>query len=237
MTKIVYLYFYTDSVAFPRIEDQALEQTWPFILKDRLETECDVRIYPCLRGLGGATISEICRILLRDIGYFRGQMDNTVSIVIFNTGIVDAAPQPFTYCLRKIARIPFIGPKIWHYVQKPLISNRVLLQRIWWYRQTTPWHFRYVFNRMIRQVKRLNMEAVSIDTPMTPLSLEARSPGLLESIRQYNSIKHDNTDATHVAMDWVNDAHYLEDGHHFNLEGHQLLAGCLLQTVRGLLGK
>jgi len=36
--KVVHLYFYTDSVALPRIEEQALEQTWPFLLKDRLES-------------------------------------------------------------------------------------------------------------------------------------------------------------------------------------------------------
>lgn len=237
MTKIVHLYFYTDSVAFPRIEHQALEQTWPFLLKDRLENECDVRVYPCLRGLGGATIDQIRSIFLRDIGYFRGQGGDTTSIVIFNTGVVDAAPQPFTFCLRKIAKIPVIGPKLWHYVQKPLIPNRALLQRIWWYRRTTPWRFRRVYNQMICQVKRLKMEAVSIDTPLTPLSMESRNPGLRESIRHYNSIKHDNSDVTHVAMDWVQDAHYLEDGHHFKLEGHRLLADHILQTVRGLLAE
>lgn len=237
MRKIVHLYFYTDSVAFPRIEDQALEQTWPFLLKDKLEAECDVRVYPCLRGQGGATVGEIRSIFLRDIGYFRGQGNDTVSIVIFNTGVVDAAPQPFTFCLRKIAKIPFIGPRLWRYVQKPLILNRAQLQRIWWYRRTAPWRFRKAYNHMIRQVIRLKMEVISIDTPLPPVSIEARSPGLRESIRQYNAIKHDNTDATHVAMDWVQDAHYLEDGHHFKLEGHLLLADHLLLAIRGRLGK
>lgn len=71
--KIVYLYFYTDSVAFPRIEDQSLEQTWPFLLKDKLEADFGVRVYPCMRGQGGATIGEIRRTFLSDIGYFRGQ--------------------------------------------------------------------------------------------------------------------------------------------------------------------
>jgi hypothetical protein len=237
MKKIVHLYFYTDSVAFPRIEDQTLEHTWPFMLKDRLEVEFGVRVYPCLRGMGGATIGEIRSIFLRDIGYFRGQGGDIASIVIFNTGVVDAAPLPFTFCLRKIAKIPLIGPRLWHYVQKPLIPNRALLQKIWWYRQTTPGRFRYMFNHMIRQVKRLKMEAISINTPLTPLGMEARSPGLRESIHQYNAIKHQNTDVTHIAMDWVQDEHYLEDGHHFKPEGHRLLADCLLQAVSGILGQ
>jgi hypothetical protein len=236
-TRIVYLYFYTDSVAFPRIEDQSLEQTWPFLLKDRLEVDCGVRVYPCLRGQGGATIGEIRSIFLRDIGYFRGQGNGTASFVIFNTGVVDAAPQPFTFCLRKLAGIPVIGPKLWHYVQKPLVPHRALMQRIWSYRRTGPRRFRQIFNHMIRQVKRLEMQAISIDTPLTPVAMEARSPNLRESIREYNDIKHENVDVTHVAMDWVRDEHYLGDGHHFKPEGHHLLAEQLLKAVRTCLGQ
>lgn len=233
--KVVHLYFYTDSVAFPRIEDQALEQTWPFLLKDRLEAECGVRVYPCLRGQGGATIGAIRSIFLRDAGYFRGQGGTTVSIVVFNTGVVDAAPQPFTFALRTLSQIPLIGPRLWDYVQKPLIPHRALLQKIWSYRRTSPSRFRYIFNHMVRQVKRLEMHAISIDTPLTPVAMEARSPGLRESIIKYNEIKHENSDVTHVAMDWVLDEHYLEDGHHFKPEGHRQLADRLLLAVRGHL--
>jgi hypothetical protein len=235
--KNVYLYFYTDSVAFPRIENQTLEQVWPFLLKDRLEAEHGVRVYPCFRGLGGATIDEIRSIFLRDIGYFRGQGNDTASIVIFNTGVVDAAPQPFTFFLRKIAKIPLIGPRFWRQVEKPLIQNRAFLQKIWWYRRTTPERFRHIFSQMIRQVKRLQMEAISIDTPLTPVSMESRSPGLRESINYYNAIKHENTDVSHIAMDWVQDRHYLEDGHHFKCEGHWMLADQLLEAVKDLLRK
>lgn len=236
-TKFVHLYFYTDSVAFPRIEDQSLNQTWPFFLKDRLEAECGVRVYLCLRGLGGATIDEIRAIFLRDIGYFRGQGGSTVSLVIFNTGIVDAAPQPFTFWLRNLAKIPLIGPKLWHYVQKPLIPKRALLQKIWWYRRTPPGRFAQIFNQMVRQAKSLDMQAISIDTPMTPVAFETRSPGLRESIQKYNAIKRQNCDVTHVAMEWVQDEHFLEDGHHFKPIGHQLLADRLLQAVRGFIKK
>ena len=234
---VVHLYFYTDSVAFPRIEDQTLEQTWPFLLKDRLEAEYNVNVYLCLRGLGGATIGEIRSIFLRDIGYFRGQGGDTASIVIFNTGIVDAAPQPFTFFLRNIAKIPLVGPRFWCQVEKPLTQKRALLQKIWWYRRTTPERFRHIFNQMIRQVKRLQMEAISIDTPLTPASMECRSPGLRESINFYNAIKHENSDARHIAMDWVRDRHYLEDGHHFKPEGHWMLADRLLEAVQDLLRK
>lgn len=81
------------------------------------------------------------------------------------------------------------------------------------------------------------MQSISIDTPLTPLVMEARSPGLRESIREYNAIKRENDSIIHVAMDWVQDEHYLEDGHHFKPEGHRLLAGELLTAVRACLGQ
>jgi hypothetical protein len=235
LAKIVYLYFYTDSVAFPRIEDQALEQTWPFLVRDRLEAEYRVRVYLCLRGLGGGTIGEIRSIFLRDIGYFRSQGGDTISLVIFNTGVVDASPQLFTYCLRIIGRIPIIGPKLWRYVQMSLYPHRAILQRIWSYKRTSPPRFKYTFDHMVRQVKRMNMTAISLETPLTPISLEDRSPGLRTAIQQYNSLKRVNSDVRHVAMDWVRDECYVEDGHHFSVTGHHLLADRLMEEVRDFI--
>lgn len=75
-------------------------------MKDSLEAECDVWVYTCLRGQGGATISKIRSILHRVIGYFRGQGGDAASTVILNPGVVDAALQPFIFCLLNIAKIP-----------------------------------------------------------------------------------------------------------------------------------
>lgn len=233
---IIHLYFYTDSVAFPRIEDQALEQTWPFLLKDLLEANFGVKVYPCLRGLGGGTISDIRNIFMRDIGYFRGRGGDTASFVIFNTGVVDAAPQPFTFFLRNLVKIPILGPRLWNCLQKYLVPKREFLQKIYSYRRTRPNRFRHIFNQMVRQVNRLEMVAISIDTPLTPVSLEVRSPGLRKSIAEYNAVKRENSIATHVATDWVQDHHYLADGHHFATEGHRCLADQLAEVLRRHLG-
>lgn len=231
----VYLYFYTDSVAFPRLRDQSLDQAWPFLLAETLRAETGVPVYPCMRGLGGGTITEISRVLMRDIGYFRGQGETTRSIVIFNIGVVDAAPQPFTYGLRKIARVPRLGPRVWNWLQAILQPHRALLQRIYAYRRTSPQRFSWCFERMVRLVTRAGMIAVSIDTPLTPLSLEQRSPGLRDSISEYNRLKHGCTTVVHVSTDWAQDDHFLECGHHFNSEGHQQLADRLMQTLRPLI--
>lgn len=235
--RAIYLYFYTDSVAFPRLHGQSLDKTWPFLLAESLRHELSVPVYPCLRGLGGGAIGEIGKILTRDTGYFRAQEADTGSIVIFNTGVVDAAPQPFTFVLRNIASFPRFGPKVWSWVQARMYPHRALLQRLYFYRRTSPWRFSCLFDRMIRQVRRAGMIPVSIDTPLTPVSLEQRSPGLRDSIVLYNDLKHRQLDVLHIATDWVRDEHYLECGHHFNLTGHQLLAARLKNSVLTVLAQ
>lgn len=233
----VYLYFYTDSVAFPRLRDQSLDQVWPFLLAERIRTEFGTRVFPCMRGLGGGTVSEIGRILTRDSGYFRAQGESTRSIAIFNIGVVDAAPQPFTYGLRKIATIPRFGPKVWRWLQALLTPHRRLLQRIYSYHRTSPMRFSWCFERMVRQANRSGLQVVSIDTPLTPLSLEQRSPGLRDSIMHYNRLKRACAGAMHLSTDWVRDEHYLECGHHFNLEGNMQMAEHLFQALRPALSE
>lgn len=235
--RAIYLYFYTDSVAFPRLRDQSLDQAWPFLLAESLRRELDVPVYPCLRGLGGGTIGQIGNILTCDTGYFRAQETDTGSIVIFNTGVVDAAPQPFTYALRKIAAVPRLGPPVWDWIQALLSPHRARLQRLYFYRRTSQWRFSWLFDRMIRQVRRAGMTPLSIDTPLTPVSLELRSPGLRDSIVLYNEIKHRQKDVLHVATEWVKDVHYLECGHHFNTTGHRLMAEQLKKAVLRVLAQ
>lgn len=59
----IYLYVYGDSTIFPR-KSQSLEDTWPYLLKDNLEACFCTSVYLAVRGLGGAAISEIDKILV-----------------------------------------------------------------------------------------------------------------------------------------------------------------------------
>jgi hypothetical protein len=230
--KAIYLYFYTDSVAFPRLESQALNETWPFLIREMLEAEYGVRTYPCPRGIGGATIAEIRRLFVRDRGYYRGQSESTLSFVIFNIGIVDAAPQPFTYFLRVIESIPIVGPRAWGAISKWLSPHRATLQKILSFRRTSTKSFQHIFNQLVRYARQSNMIPISLDTPLTPMLLETRSPGLRGSIVKYNNLKHTNVDTIHIPMDWVRDEHYLECGHHLTTQGHFLVAKHLMTTLR-----
>jgi hypothetical protein len=88
---------------------------------------------------------------------------------------------------------------------------------------------------MVKHSNNAGMYAISIDTPLTPVSLEDRSPGLRQSINLYNSLKRLNTTVLHVPMDWVNAEHYLECGHHFSAAGHQELGRRLYCIIRDIL--
>jgi hypothetical protein len=233
----VYLYFYADSVGFPRL-DQTPDVTWPFLLKDLLERYCNVSVYPYMRGLAGGRIKDIERIFKRDGKYFKAQNENAFSFVIYNIGVVDAAPRPFTYHLyhlHKFAKLPQVGRYISYFLSKILHPNRRLFQNIYSFRLTAPGNFRKRFDRMVRDSNKAGIHPISIDTPLTPVSLEDRSPGLRQSIDLYNSLKHLNTTVLHVPMDWVNDEHYLECGHHFSEAGHQELARRLYIIIRDVM--
>jgi len=225
----IYLYFYTDSVGFPRMEGQSMDVSWPYIIKDILIKKYGAKVYICHRGLGGASVSDINNIFKRDSGYFVGH-DNPISFVILNVGIVDAAPRPFTYPLRKLTNIPKIGKVfalLLRYVLKP---HRKIFQQIYSYRLTPPKKFNRIFSWMVRRVIERGMIPISIDTPLTPLRIESVSPGLRDSIELYNKIKHESQ-IEHISCNWVDDSYLVDDGHHFNLKGNAELAGKVCQTI------
>jgi hypothetical protein len=235
--KKVYLYFYVDSVGFPRL-NQSPDVTWPFLLKDLLERQCKVSVYPYMRGVAGGRIKHIQRLFKRDAKYFKAQNENSFSFVIYNIGVVDAAPRPFTYHLyhlHKFAKLPLVGRHISFFLSKILHPNRRFFQKIYSFRLTAPGNFRARFDQMVRHSNKAGIYPISIDTPLTPVSLEDRSPGLRQSINFYNSLKHLNATVLHVPMDWVKDEHYLECGHHFNEAGHQELAQRLYFIMRDIM--
>jgi hypothetical protein len=213
--------------------DQSLDQTWPFILSERLRSEYGIPVYPCLRGLGGASIIEVKRMLIRDSGYFRGGKPESLSFIIFNVGIVDAAPRPFTYFLRGMSVIPKIGPVLWQGVERLLRPHKMAFHKIYSYNKVGPLRFGRNFDWIIRMALNMQMIPISIDTPLTPESFEERTPGLRRSILKYNALKNARSSALHIPTDWVGEEHLREDGHHFNAVAHHELAERLASAIIG----
>jgi len=214
---------------------QEAGDTWPFQLVDRIESAGIAKVYPYIRGMGGATIRDVQKPFLRDLGYFKKQGGDSKTVVIFNMGIVDSAPRPFTHHLKQLSRLPLAGPAIWYVLAPALNRHRALLQRISWFRLTSPRRFQKTFTDMVGKAKRISDLVISIDTPLTPEDLESRSPGLRNSIILYNHLKHQADGVQHVAMDFISEEHYLECGHHFNKKGHLVLADITFKMVASAL--
>jgi hypothetical protein len=232
--KYIYLYFYTDSIGFPR-GNQSPAITFPFLLTEILEKNLNLKVYTYIRGMGGGRITEIKKIFDRDRGYLKPEDQDSIAFSIFNVGIVDAAPRPFTYHLRQLAKVPIIGGLFWAYISKILNKYTTAIHKVYSFNLTTPAKFRSSFNRMVVQSLADGIKSISIDTPLTPMILEYRAPGLRKSIDFYNSIKHLNTSALHIRTDWVKDQHYVADGHHLNDLGHIKLAEQLYKCIESVL--
>ncbi len=227
----VYLYFYTDSVGFPNIKEQQPEHTWPFLLKSLIESNSRNIVYSYQRGLGGATIKEISVIFEHDKGYFRSYQDDSISFIIYNVGVVDAAPVPFTYILKNLNKIPYVGSYLWYIVFKIIRPNRAFYQKIFSYRRTGLNKFKYIFNGMVNHSLAVGIVPISINTPLMPSKFERRSPGLNAFIKLYNMVKQDNKSILHLDASWVNENFLADDGHHFNIKGHKELADRLYQMI------
>ncbi len=225
----IYLYLYTDSVGFPRIDSQSSDVTWPFILADTIEKKYSIKVYVNHRGLGGGLIKDLYNTYKIDSGFFKSNK-NSLSFVIFNIGIVDSAPRPFTYPIKKINKIPIVGRLTSDLSRRFLKPHRKILQQIYSYRLTSPRKFERLFSLMVKNVIARDMIPISLDTPLTPLRIEDISPGLRDSIKIYNKLKH-KSQINHISCNWVNDSHLVDDGHHFNLKGNSQLAEKVFQII------
>jgi len=185
--------------------------------------------------MGGATIAELSAVQKRDAGYFCANSPSAALALILNMGVVDSAPRPFTYHLKKLSMIPCVGPRFWRQIAPALHAHRAQLQRISYFRLTPPSRFRSEFASMVSIGSAMAKYVLSVDTPLTPAWLESRSPGFRDSIATYNSIKHECAHIHHQDTTWIDDSHYLECGHHFNAVGHALLANCLVETLQPAL--
>ena len=131
-SKFLNLYIYSDSLAFRKTSQaQDLSFTYPFKLKDLVETNLGIRTNLLLRGGGGLNIKQIREIVQRDSGYFGGD-DQALNIAVLQLGIVDCAPRPITYVLKPfLSSLPVVGPMI----LKILVKRRRGLQNLWSYIQ------------------------------------------------------------------------------------------------------
>jgi hypothetical protein len=232
------LFIYSDSLAFRRVGQPAdLGFAYPFVLKELLETRLGLRVNLLVRGRGGARIGQLREFLNSDSGFFSFESAGR-NIAVFQVGIVDCAPRPFTYALVPLLkRIRFFGPRIIAILRK----DRSRLQGLWSYVLTPKKKFAREYAAIIRLSKAAMLEPIAVGMPLPPAAIEERSPGFCASVIAYNeTIRTALPDAFCDIESKVRAADreklLMQDGHHLTEAGHQLYAECIFEVLTARLG-
>jgi hypothetical protein len=225
----VNLYVYSDSLAFRRLgQARDLSFTYPFVLKELVETRLGIRANLMLRGGGGATVTHIREVLVSDSGYSGGD-NSTINIAIIQCGIVDCAPRPITYLAAPLLRrVPIVGM----HILAALTSHRSGIQRMWSYTVTSKRRFAKEYARIIATCHNSFIRPIAVGLPLPTLTIERRSPGFRRSASIYNGLIRDALpgsfcDIEQQMTESSRATVLLDDGHHLTEAGHRLYAEAL----------
>lgn len=239
-TNRLLLRIYGDSLGMPRsFKGISYRDTYPELLKAALTQDgWEVDLYN--RSKGGVSIDELCTAARDDRKYF----GDACAIVILQCGIVDCAPRPASARMRIwIGRLP------WR-IQKSVIAflhnkrARILKAGFCW-RITEPSRFTEKYTELLRGASGESEQIIAVGIAPTTPEMEKHSPGLSQSIAQYNQLIHSAVQTACAGVQYV-DVHrailmhhegvtrFIDaaDGHHITAEGHRLYSALLLDAIR-----
>ena len=226
-------FVYSDSTSFPRSHTVRPEDSWPMKI-----VQGNDMLY--LRGFGGATSSQLISLMERDSSYFGFQMhdEESENIVIFAAGIVDVAPRPITYKLKIISKIPLVGSRLWIGISFILRRHRVTIQRIARYKLVSYRRCRKNIRKISKIVINTNVRILITETPVPSQFVLDRSPYFKENVERLNRIKLNEVkldprlEFVPIGIDKEGDYISKEDGHHYSVEGHQVVAEQILRLIK-----
>ncbi len=220
-------------------------KTYPELLRLDLEQrESKKRVFLYNRSRGGASVVSLWRDYQQDRGYFGPTRGN---LLIIQCGIVDCAPRPIPQFLRKIiARLP-------NRIQSPVVRflhdyRSTLLHIGFSWRYTKPEVFRFTLERWLSAASQDFQSVYIFNIAPTTIEVDAHSPGLSDSIEQYNGLIYRvlrSVSANNLSLLDINTAIKrsgianlinAKDGHHITLEGHALYSQMIIdeRVTRGI---
>ena len=187
----------TDSLGLPRRNASVSEED---TYLDLLAKEHRVKDL----SYGGLTVKDHRLLSTNVLPYFA---DGWFDLGIVQLGIVDCAPRPFPRCVGRYI------PRELAYALRPYI------QRIYYWQYTPIKAFRFYYFELIKAMRRVCKEVITI--PILPARrwTEKRSPGLSKEIRRYNQIIEDTGCDTVLScceaanIDTTLDLHLTKEGH------------------------
>jgi len=229
---------YGDSYSMPRsFIGVPFDQTYSELISEKIGSneKNSASVYLYNRSQGGADINQLYQTFLMDSTYFGKRPED---ILIIQSGIVDCAPHPIPFWLKKqIAKLPGI---LLRPVVKFLHKNRpVMLKMGLSWKRTSKRKFFSVYKKWMKHAS--DFRRVYIFNIMSIRDeLDAHSPGFKKSIREYNRLIYDAVNSVQLpniclidVFNIVNERKYLsEDGYHLSLEGHRLFSKLLLKRLK-----
>jgi len=186
---------YSDSTALPRINQVPVSDTWPHRLTTNLEEILQKEVFMLNRSFGGYTLHKLLSVFQEDMGYYHNNKsinkNNSKSICIFTSGIVDGSPRPITYKIKMLDKIFFFSKSISSKVIGSLHKFRPQIQKKFSYVPVSVSSFAQDLSKLGDLSKNLDLTILLIETPLPHKFLESRSPEITDSIKKFNAIKKD----------------------------------------------
>ena len=231
----------SDSTALPRGTFVGVESILPEILLGQLKSEFPRHKFILINSSqGGIKVDRILELIQHDYPYFytdKYMNENLKTVIILSIGVVDGSPQPITYKLKFISKIPYLGVPAWSAIKKILVKSRPSIQKIWKYTPTKLNKFRNKLKFIKGIFESYQGIILIVDTPEPHPSLQRRSPGIHKSIRQFNSAKQsifENQDNFIIVnIKEFDGESYIsaQDGHHYSIKGHKTMANMVFKKI------
>lgn len=232
------LTIYGDSLGMPRsFAGVACHQTYAELLRQAGKSfgeNSEVVVFN--RSQGGARINDLFGRFTQDLTYIS---DDKNKILIIQCGIVDCAPRPLPWSLRRL--IGMLPTKLRGNIIGFLHEHRAAIQKFVSFRFTAPEQFQKVLGRWLLAAKDFKKIYIINIFPTTQ-AVGRHSPGLEESIKIFNriidqTVKNSGLDHC-VLIDVFGAAEktgnpginfVAEDGHHLTAKGHELIKSLILE--------
>jgi hypothetical protein len=204
----------TDSLGLARETPECVDfyETWPELLKQNQEVHC-------LR-IGGATL----KMLAGQLAYYKSLKPE---ILIFQSGIVDAAPRALTDLENQLINKFYITREI---TRKLLTDSRLKKLRKRRHLVLTPLnHFRNLMKSIKNQFSQTTIFWIEI-LPVSD-SYELLIPNIRRNVFEYNRLIHHEFEGKVIELKDIPLAGIMSDGMHLSKEGHLFLYKRIIQLL------
>ncbi len=210
----------TDSLGCPRVYPEYLPSTqaWPIRLQEKYPNNV---VYVSMPGL-------TTKRLYNEISNYLKAYE--VDAVIIQVGIVDCAPRALTQNeLKILSRIPIVNRVVRFFVKK-YRSKMVSFRKVTY---TNVRDFRYYTHAITSCFNNKILFFLPIAPPTK--AYEEYNPGVSSNVSCYNSILSENAMLIDVYSGCDSNSIYMEDYHHLNKEGHNLIFNRVSDRIEVIL--